>query len=112
MFKSTILSMNRNERRVDLTFIKNIEFVDLYLHLIKFLSLNFDSYIYLDKNKNFDKDYFLNKMEDSLDWHKEDFTFEVFFGHKKIIMVFESDKKLQQKFINEITSNAKWINTK
>lgn len=107
MNKSTILGMNRNERRVDITFEKNLNFIDLYFYLMKYLGIDFDSHGYEDKNGEIIKELLLK--EDRLDYYKEDFLLEIFFGHKKIILVFESNEELQQKFIEEITSNSNWV---
>jgi len=107
MSKPIILSMNRNEKRVDIKFKRNLDFIDLYLHLLDFLKIDFDPHGYQDEEGNIDKKLLLR--EDELDWYKEDFTFEIFFGHNKIFVVFESNEEMQQKFINEVFSFSEWL---
>jgi hypothetical protein len=111
MSKPIILSMNRNKKRIDIKFKRNIEFVDLYLHLLNFLKIDVhdEFYKYRNKKGEIDKNYFFEKKEDILDWFKEDFTFEIFFGHKNVFVVFESDENMQKKFINEVNSNSDWL---
>ena|SRR6056297_1322813 len=102
-----ILSMERNEKRVDIRFKKNIDFIDLYLDLMNFLDIGFDSQEYRDEKGNIDKQSLLR--EDEMDTHKSmKFNFEVFFGNKKILVVFESEEKLQQEFIDKISKNSQW----
>lgn len=106
----TILAMNRNEKRTDFQFRKDADFIDLYLDLMDFLNIDFDSSGYCDKEGNIDKKSLLR--EDELDWHKSmRFSFEVFFGSKKILVVFESDENLQQKFIDEICNKSQLLNS-
>ncbi len=110
MSKPIILSMNRNVKRVNITFKRSIEFVDLYFHLLDFLKIDIhdEFYDYINKEGKIDKEYFFKKKEEKLDWFKEDFTFEIFFGVKKVFMVFESKEEMQNKFINEVDSNSNW----
>ena len=107
----TILSMNRNEKRIDIKFRKNVDFIDLYLDLMDFLKIGFDPHGYTDKEGNIDKQSLLR--EDELDFHKSmEFTFEVFFGNKKVLVVFESEEDLQKRFVDRVFDNSQWLDPK
>lgn len=109
MVKSTILSIAREEKRVEIKFKKDKEFINLYLDLLSLLGIDFSYHNFSsDGSKEEAKSELLSK-EDELFCHKGKFMFEVFFGHKKVLMILESDKKLQQKFIDNVYSKVKWI---
>jgi hypothetical protein len=110
MSKPIILSMHRKEKRVEIKFKKNLDFIDLYFYLIDFLKIDIDLNGYYDEKGNINKELFLK--EDELDFYKKKFIFEIFFGHKKIIVIFESNEKMQQKFIDKVTNFSEWLKPK
>ncbi|RLE45456.1 hypothetical protein DRJ25_05635 [Candidatus Woesearchaeota archaeon] len=108
MTKPTITAISRKEKRVEITFKRNSAFADLYLHLMDFLHTDFDPHLYQDEKGNIDKKLLLD--EDYLHHYKQSgYSLEIFFGHKKVIVVFESDKALLQRFIDEIVKLSEWI---
>ncbi len=111
MSKAKILSINRNERRVDYKFKRDINFIELYLFLLDFLKIDVydDFYCYRNEDDELMKKKMFVEKKETLDWYKEEFNFEVFFGTKKVCVVFESDEDLQQKFIDKVSENSKFL---
>ncbi len=112
MTKPTVLSIKREDKRTEIKFKKDADFINLYLDIIDFLKIDFD---YQDYSRQGTKKEAIKKLlseEDELHCYKSNFTLEIFFGHKKALVIFESDKKLQQKFIDKVISKSKFLRWK
>lgn len=106
--KATALGITRNEKRLELRFVKNKEFFDLMTKVIGKFHIFWDIYEdYQEKLLNQAKT--IEELEDQI-LHFEDkhLSIEMFLGHKKAFLVIRSSQELQEQIIEEIYANAEW----
>ena len=119
MGKATILGINRESKHFEMRFKRDINFIDLYLDLLSYLKIDYyyNYYIFDEyregKSNELNKKALFKDQKDKLDsYHLKNFDLEFFFGDKKSIIVFKSNKKLVIEIIGKIDNMSKWIKPK
>lgn len=114
MTKPIIIGINRNEGNVHFQIRKNVETVNLLLELKDYAHLEQDWEGHRNNDGTFNKQSYLDdELQDSVVlWDNKDYRFEMFFGDKKVILIFESHPDKQQEFIDRVMNFCDWIKPK
>jgi len=107
--KSIILASNRTDNQLYLNFVKNQEFVNLIIKIIGKFHINWGIFQNEDeKTEEVTIEKIINIEDELYQFEDDHLRIYIFVGHKKVIFIMSSSKRLQKQILDEIKANSKW----